>query len=60
VGVRCSDGIVLGTEKIVVSKMMLPGTDKRIFSLGTEVGCTVNGLVPDGKSLMHRGREESA
>lgn len=39
VGVRCRDGIVIGTEKIVVNKMMLPGTDKRIFTINTNVGC---------------------
>jgi len=32
-GVVCSDGIVLGTEKIVVNKMQLSGTDKRTFTI---------------------------
>jgi len=59
VGVRCKNGIVLGTEKIVVSKMMLSGTDKRVFSVSTKSGCVVNGLIPDGKSLMYRAREEA-
>jgi len=59
VGVRCKDGIVLGTEKIVVNKMMIPGTDKRIYSVHPSAGCVVNGLVPDGKSLMFRAREEA-
>jgi 20S proteasome subunit alpha 7 len=60
VGVRCKNGIVLGTEKIVVSKMMLAGTDKRTFSITPKSGCVVNGLVPDGKQLMFRGREEAS
>ena len=38
-GVVCSDGIVLGTEKIVINKMMLSGTDKRTFNITREVGC---------------------
>jgi 20S proteasome subunit alpha 7 len=59
VGVRCKNGIVLGTEKIVVSKMMVSGTDKRVFSVSTKAGCVVNGLIPDGKSLMYRAREEA-
>jgi 20S proteasome subunit alpha 7 len=59
VGVRCKNGIVLGTEKIVVSKMMVSGTDKRVFSISTKAGCVVNGLIPDGKSLMYRAREEA-
>ena len=56
---RCKNGIVLGTEKIVVNKMMIAGTDKRIFSVHPQAGCVVNGLVPDGKSLMFRAREEA-
>lgn len=59
VGVRCKNGIVLGTEKIVLSKMMIAGTDKRVFSVHPTAGCVVNGLVPDGKSLMFRAREEA-
>ena len=43
-GVVCKDGIVLGTEKIVVNKMMISGTDKRIYSVNRNVGCVVNGL----------------
>jgi len=58
-GVRCKNGIVLGTEKIVVNKMLIPGTDKRIFSISPQIGSVVNGLTPDGKSLVFRGREEA-
>jgi 20S proteasome alpha/beta subunit len=42
VGVRCKNGIVLGTEKIVVSKMMVAGTDKRTFNVTTQSGCVSN------------------
>jgi len=59
VGVVCSDGIILGTEKIVINKMMVSGTDKRAYSISREVGCVVNGLTPDGRALMYRGREEA-
>lgn len=58
-GVKCKNGIVLGTEKIVISKMMISGTDKRTFSVSTKAGCVVNGLIPDGKSIMFRAREEA-
>lgn len=37
-GVRCKDGIIIGTEKIVVNKMMLSGTDKRIYSVTPSIG----------------------
>lgn len=47
VGVKCKNGIVLGTEKIVVNKMMVPGTDKRIFSITTQAGGVKNMVFND-------------
>ena len=49
----------MGTEKIVINKMMVSGTDKRIFNISKSAGCVVNGIVPDGKYLMFRAREEA-
>ncbi len=40
--------------------MMLSGTDKRSYSISPHIGCVVNGLVPDGRALMLKGREEAA
>jgi len=37
--VVCSDGIILGTEKIVINKMMVSGTDKRLYNVSKEIGC---------------------
>ena len=39
--------------------MMVSGTDKRCYSISKEVGCVLNGLVPDGRAMMYRGREEA-
>ena len=57
-GVVCKDGVVLGTEKIVVNKMMLSGTDKRLYSLNLHTGGVINGVIPDGRSIVQRAREE--
>jgi 20S proteasome subunit alpha 7 len=57
-GVVCKDGIILGTEKIVMNKMMVSGTDKRLYSVSKNAGCAVNGMIPDGRSVMFRAREE--
>ena len=58
-GVVCKDGIIMGTEKIVVNKMMVSGTDKRLYSLALNTGGVINGIVPDGRSIIQRAREES-
>lgn len=57
-GVVCKDGVILGTEKIVRDKMMVSGTDKRLYSVTKAIGAVVNGIVPDGRQMMFRAREE--
>ncbi len=57
-GVVCKDGIILGTEKIVTNKMMVSGTDKRIYSVTKNSGTVFNGIIPDGRSMMQRARDE--
>ena len=38
---------------------MVTGTDKRIYSINFNSGCAINGLTPDGRSVVQRAREES-
>merc|ERR1719469_1121900 len=37
-GVVCKDGVLLATEKIVINKMMISGTDKRVYSVTKNIG----------------------
>jgi 20S proteasome subunit alpha 7 len=57
-GVVCKDGVILGTEKLVFNKMLLAGTDKRLYSINLNTGGVVNGITPDGRSMIQRAREE--
>lgn len=50
----------MGTEKIVVNKMMIAGTDKRLYSINLHTGGVINGVVPDGRSVIQRAREEAS
>lgn len=38
VGIRCKDGIVLAVEKIITSKLLKPGANKRISTIDRHVG----------------------
>lgn len=38
--------------------MMVSGTDKRIYSITKQAGSVINGLIPDGRAMMFRAREE--
>jgi len=57
-GVKCKDGIVMGTEKLVLNKMMISGTDKRLYGIDIHTGGVINGITPDGRSIVQRAREE--
>lgn len=58
VGVHCKDGIILGTEKLVLNKLMVDGTDRRLYSIDPFTGGVINGIVPDGRDVIQRARDE--
>jgi 20S proteasome subunit alpha 7 len=38
IGIRCKDGVVLAVEKIVTSKLLKPGANKKIATVDRHVG----------------------
>jgi 20S proteasome subunit alpha 7 len=60
VGVRVKDGVVLGFEKLIASKMLVEGTCKRLLTVDEHVGIAVSGLLADGRQLVNRARDEAA
>lgn len=38
IGVRCKDGIVLAVEKLVISKLLVKGANRRIVAVDDHVG----------------------
>jgi len=59
VGLRCKDGLVLGVEKLVISKMLEPGSNRRIQSIDKHVGMCFAGLTADARQLVNRARSEA-
>jgi len=59
IGIRCKDGVVLGVEKLIISKMLEPGSNKRIFSVDRHCGLTFAGLAADARQLVNRARSEA-
>lgn len=59
VGVRCVDGVVLAVEKMIVSKMLVPGTTRRSHIVDKHAVLSVCGLVSDGRVLVGRARQEA-
>ncbi|OBA25287.1 A gated channel into the proteasome core particle [Hanseniaspora valbyensis NRRL Y-1626] len=59
VGLKCKDGVVFGVEKIITNKLLVPGKNRKIQTIERHIGCCYSGLIPDGKHLVNRGREEA-
>jgi 20S proteasome subunit alpha 7 len=60
IGLRVKDGVVLAVEKLVTSKLLLPGANRRIQTVDRHMGVATAGLVPDGRQLIHISRQIAA
>ncbi|KAF2178620.1 N-terminal nucleophile aminohydrolase [Zopfia rhizophila CBS 207.26] len=60
IGIRCKDGIVLALEKLITSKLLKPGANKRIATVDRNMGVVSSGLLPDGRHFVSRARDEAA
>lgn len=58
IGLKCADGVVLAVEKIVSSKLLVPNKNNRIQTVGKHVGVVYSGMLPDGRNLVAKCREE--
>lgn len=59
IGLKCKDGVVLAVEKIISSKLLVPGRNKRIQTIDRHIGVVYSGLLPDGRHFVNRGRDEA-
>jgi len=59
VGLRVPDGVVLAVEKPVLSKLLLPGTSRRIAILDSSHGMASAGLTADARQLVNFARKEA-
>jgi 20S proteasome subunit alpha 7 len=48
IGINCVDGVIVGVEKAITSKLMVPDTNKRIMPLGVYSSLAISGILPDG------------
>jgi len=59
IGIRVKDGIVLGVEKLVISKMLEPGSNRRIMGIDRHSGACFSGLSADARHLVNSARREA-
>ena len=60
IGLKCNDGILLAVEKPQSSKLLVPGSNRRVFGADKHVGVAVTGVSADGRQLVNRAREEAS
>ncbi|KAF2112833.1 nucleophile aminohydrolase [Lophiotrema nucula] len=60
VGIRCKDGVVLALEKLITSKLLKAGANKRIATVDQNIGIVSSGLLPDGRHFVSRARDEAS
>jgi 20S proteasome subunit alpha 7 len=60
IGIKCVDGVVLGVENPVLSKMLVPGGNRRIFTVDEHAGVAMAGFAADARKLVEVARAESS
>lgn len=58
IGVCCKDGVVMGVEKFILSRMMVPSSNRRILTVGKHSGLAMAGIVADARQLVNEGRKQ--
>lgn len=59
IGIRCCDGVVIATEKLIHSKLLVKNSNRRIASVDLHIGIGSSGLSADGRHIVKRAREEA-
>lgn len=60
IGVRCVDGVVLAAEKLIVGRMLVRKTNKRLYTIDNHCGMALAGLVADARQIVNRARSEAS
>lgn len=60
IGIKFRDGVVFAVEKLITSKLLVPKKNVKIQVIDRHIGCVYSGLMPDGRQLVNRGREEAS
>ncbi|ETW84575.1 threonine protease [Heterobasidion irregulare TC 32-1] len=59
IGLRVKDGVVLAVEKLVHSKLLVPGVNRRIQTIDRHIGLATAGLLADGRHIARVASEEA-
>jgi 20S proteasome subunit alpha 7 len=60
VGVHCTDGVVVALEKVLISPLLIPGSNRRVFTIDEHLGLAVSGFGADGRKLANEARHAAS
>uniref|UniRef100_A0A7S3PKQ0 Proteasome subunit alpha type n=1 Tax=Aplanochytrium stocchinoi TaxID=215587 RepID=A0A7S3PKQ0_9STRA len=58
IGLKCKDGVVIGVEKLVLNKLLLPTSGKMVHKVDNHAGMAYTGYVPDGRAIVPAAESE--
>ncbi|MHC1581112.1 archaeal proteasome endopeptidase complex subunit alpha [Methanopyrus sp.] len=58
-GIKVKEGVVLGVDKRVTSKLIEPESIEKVYQIDTHIGAATAGLVADARVLVERARVEA-
>ena len=56
IGMVCSDGVVLVTDKRIVDPLIVPESVEKIFQIDDHIGATASGIISDARVLIERSQ----
>lgn len=56
IGLICSDGVLLVTDKRVVDSLVVPESVEKIFQIDDHIGATASGILSDARVLIERAQ----
>jgi len=55
----CKDGVVMASEKWMLNKMLVPGTNRRTAAIDKHAGMVMAGFTTDARQILDRARGEA-
>ena len=56
IGMICSDGVLLVTDKRIIEKLIVPESVEKIFQVDDHIGATASGILSDARVLIERAQ----
>ena len=57
-GIQCGDGVILASEKILLSPLQTKNSSPRILRVSNSIGMGISGRLTDGMIIFERAQKE--